>query len=224
MPQKNQPITVAITGASGFIYGLRLLQFLLNENFLVDLILSKTAFKVSQLESNLNLPADNLIESKKQILNYLNLINNKSLNLWSESNLAASISSGSYRSQGMIIIPCSMGCLGRIANGISDDLITRSADVCLKERNKLILVARETPLNTSHLQNMLTLSQLGAIILPAMPAFYQQPKTINDLIDFVVGKTLDSFGIEHKLFNRWTDPKKQVENVSSMKRKSENAD
>jgi flavin prenyltransferase len=203
MKTTNKPITVAITGASGFIYGLRLLQFLLNEDFKVDLILSKTAFKVAQLESNLNLQAEDILESKKQILNHLNLINNKSLNLWSESNLAASISSGSYQSEGMIIIPCSMGCLGRIANGISDDLIARCADVCLKERNKLILVARETPLNTIHLQNMLTLSQLGAIILPAMPAFYHQPKDINDLINFVVGKTLDSFGIDHRLFKRW---------------------
>lgn len=200
---KNKPITVAITGASGFIYGLRLLEFLLSQDFTVDLVLSKTAHKVAKLESSLNLVEEKQSENKKLILDNLNLNTNKNLNLWSENNLAASISSGSYRSQGMIIIPCSMGAIGRIANGISDDLIARCADVCLKEKNKLILVARETPLNTIHLQNMLNLSQLGAIILPAMPAFYHQPKTIDDLINFVVGKALDSFGIDHELFNRW---------------------
>jgi flavin prenyltransferase len=199
-------ITLAITGASGSIYGLKSLEFLLASNFSVELILSATALKVIKIELGLDLSSKNA-EQKSSLEVYFKQVNAdvslSNLNIWSVDNLAASISSGSYRNQGMIIIPCSMGAIGRIANGTSEDLIARSADVCLKERKKLVIVPRETPLNSIHLENMLKLSREGAHIVPAMPAFYNQPKSIDDLVSFVVGKAMDCFGVENQIFKRW---------------------
>jgi 4-hydroxy-3-polyprenylbenzoate decarboxylase len=212
MSEIQKPITVAITGASGSIYGIRLIEFLVSQGYLIDLILSQTACKVVQMEMGINFKYESPKENKENLISYLvNQISNAKseselkdlIRTWSAENLAASVSSGSYRSQGMIIIPCSMGTVGRIANGISSDLISRCADVCIKERNKLIVVARETPFHAIHLQNMLTITQAGGVILPAIPAFYHEPKTIDDLVNFVVGKTLDIFGIDNELFKRW---------------------
>jgi polyprenyl P-hydroxybenzoate/phenylacrylic acid decarboxylase-like protein len=124
--------------------------------------------------------------------------------VYQPEDLAASISSGSFRTVGMVVMPCSMRTLGAIANGVSDDLLCRAADVCLKERRRLVLVTRETPLSLIHLRNMQTVTQAGAIVLPPVPAFYHRPVTIDDLLNHTVGKVLDQFGIEHQLFRRWT--------------------
>lgn len=203
------PITVAISGASGTIYGLRMLQFLLENTYKVDLIISESASKVAHSEVNLTLSLDPTL-LKEQVLSYLNpesliLSPNELLNVWAYNDISASISSGSYRTQGMIIIPASMGTIGAIACATSRNLITRAADVCLKERRKLVLVPREMPLNTIHLENLFKLSQIGAIVAPASPAFYHNPKNLMDMVDFVVGKALDIFGIEHSLFMRWKE-------------------
>ncbi|MOA10415.1 putative aromatic acid decarboxylase [compost metagenome] len=121
------------------------------------------------------------------------------------ADIGASIASGSYRVQGMVIAPCSMGTLASIAHGISDDLMTRAADVMLKENRRLLLVPRETPLHAIHLENMLTLSRLGVRMIPAMPAFYYKPQSMDEMIQFMVGKILDNMDIEHDLYRRWGD-------------------
>lgn len=123
------------------------------------------------------------------------------------NNMASSIASGSFKANGMIIMPCSMATLGEIAMGISKNLLGRSADVCLKERRKLIIVPRETPLNNIHLRNMLYLSEAGAEVLPAMPGFYHKPETINDMVDFIVGKVLDALNIRNNLFKNLAEEK-----------------
>lgn len=198
------PLTLGITGASGAVYGFRLLKFFLENHYTIDLVISLNAIKVAKLELNLDLNNTNSIESKTKILDYIQCNNStKSLTLWDESNIAASISSGSYKTQGMIIAPCSMGTLANIAAGTSNNLIARAADVTLKERRKLVLIARETPLSTIHLRNMLSLSEMGAVILPAAPGFYHQPSTIDDQINFVLGKTLDVFNVDNQMFKRW---------------------
>jgi len=203
------PIIVALSGASGTVYGIRTLQFLLSNNYKVDLVISESASRVAKEEINLNLSLEPEI-LKEQVLSYLEESSGKKLqraflNVWKHNDIAASISSGSYRTLGMIIIPCSMGTIGAIASGTSDNLLTRAADVCLKERRKIVLVPREMPLSTIHLENMLKLSKMGAIIAPACPGFYHKPKELIDSIDFVVGKALDLFGIEHSLFKRWKE-------------------
>lgn len=204
---QNLPIVLGITGASGTVYGIKLLKFLVESGFQVELILSKNCEQVFYHELDTSLAGLSSEEIKKVIFQK-NQINGSldSVNLWNEKNFAASPSSGSHRTQGMIIAPCSMGTLANIAAGTSNNLIARAADVCLKESRKLILVAREAPLSKIHLRNMLTLSEMGATILPASPGFYHRPQTIDDQINFVLGKTLDVFfgnDFNHELFKRW---------------------
>ncbi|MDI6707649.1 MAG: UbiX family flavin prenyltransferase [Candidatus Thermoplasmatota archaeon] len=177
-------VVVGITGASGVIYGIRLLENLKAEK---HLIISENAKKLLEYETGYELK-----EAIKLAEHY-----------YENEDLFAKISSGSFKFDALIIVPCSTSTFSKIANGIADNLITRAASVCLKERKKLIIVPRETPLSTIHLQNLAKLSQEGAVILPAMSAFYHKPKRIDDLVNFVVGRILDALGIEHKLYKRW---------------------
>ena len=179
-------LIVAITGASGVIYGKRLLEVLRGHHE-VHLIISKNSEKLIEYE---------LKTTKKELAKLAN-------HVYDEDFLNSPISSGSFITDAMVIVPCSMKTLAGIAHGYSENLISRAADVILKEKRKLILVPRETPLNNVHLRNLLELAMQGVIILPAMPAFYHKPKKIEDLTDFIVGKILDSLGLGHELFKRW---------------------
>jgi len=191
---------VAITGASGSVYGLRLIQVLLESGFAVDVIISEPGRMVLKQECNIDLSGD----STKDLVIIKNKTGDGSLQLHSNQDIASTLASGSARGGDMIIAPCSMGTVGRIASGVSLSLIDRTADVTLKERRKLVLLPRETPLNAIHLENLLKLSRAGAVILPPMPAFYNRPETVQDMIDFVVGKVLDVLGVPGELFKRWS--------------------
>jgi len=184
-------LIVAITGASGIIYGKRLLEVLQEKRVETHLIVSKAAEKVIEHE----------LEMTKKDLERL------ASHVYCVDDLSAPFMSGSFQTDGMIIIPCTMKTLAGIASGYSDNLILRAADVTLKERRKLIVVPRETPLSIVHLRNLLEVAKLGVFVVPAMPAYYHKPKRIDDLVDFVVGKVLDCLGLEHKLFKRWTGVK-----------------
>jgi len=191
---------VGITGASGSIYGLRLVEELLRAGKSVALLLSDAGRQVLAYETGLQLAAEtqNCLQQLRQHFSA-----DEELTYYAINDFFAPVASGSSAPDAVVICPCSMGTLGRIAAGLSDNLLERVADVALKEQKRLLLVPRETPLNQIHLENLLRLSQAGAQILPAMPAFYQKPQSVEDLVDFVVGKTLDSLGVEHKLFQRW---------------------
>jgi 4-hydroxy-3-polyprenylbenzoate decarboxylase len=180
-------IIVAITGSSGVLYGIKMLEVLQKLGVETHLILSDWG------ERNIR------IETHKTI-GYVKSLSTKT---YDNSNMAAPISSGSYRTEGMAIVPCSMKTVSSIANGYDDNLISRAAGVCIKESRKLVLVPRETPLSAIHLQNMLRLCNIGVVILPAMPGFYHRPKNIEDLAEHIVGKVLDQFGIDHNIFKRW---------------------
>ncbi len=180
-------IVVGITGSSGVIYGVSFLHALKKLEIETHLVLSKWA------EKNIKLEMDENADLPKNLANHV----------YDEGDMTASISSGSFKTNGMAIIPCSMKTLASIANGYDDNLISRAASVTIKEGRKLVVVPRETPLSNIHLSNMLRLSEIGVTILPAMPGFYHKPKTINDLVLHIVGKTLDQFGIENDVFKRW---------------------
>ena len=197
----DKKYTVAITGASGSTYGIRLVEELLKAGCHVNLVISETGKDVLLHETGIDLRGTE-DEAQKKAIKYFRP-NKGALTFFDNSNLFASISSGSHKTNGMIVAPCSMGALGRIASGHSQKLIERTADVMLKEKRRLILVPRETPLNQIHLENMLKLSKMNVDIVPAMPAFYQRPKTMDDLVNFVVGKVLDLLQVEHNLFERW---------------------
>ena len=194
---------VGITGGSGAPYALRLLEALADAGHDVHVVISPSGETVLQLETGMRLGTT--LRDKQSAFDARLEIEGRrgTLRVFAHDNLAAPISSGSFPSAGMAIVPCSTGSLGRIAAGISSNLIERGADVMLKERRPLIVVPRETPLSEIHLRNMLTLRQAGADILPAMPGFYHKPKTIADLIDMVVGRILDRLGVENELFYRW---------------------
>ena len=197
-------IVVAITGASGSIYGLRLTEELLRADCRVSLLLTKSGLDVLRYETGLEW--EGTTSARKQLMrDYFG--GSRKLEHYDEKDLFAPIASGSSAPDAVVVCPCSMGTAGRIAAGMSENLIERAADVALKERRDLILVPRETPFNQIHLENLLALSRAGAHILPAMPAFYHRPKKIEELVDFVVGKILDSLGVEHKLFQRWGEDK-----------------
>jgi 4-hydroxy-3-polyprenylbenzoate decarboxylase len=195
--------TIAITGASGSIYGVRLLQYLLKKGHRVYLTITKEGSLILKKEVGYDWQEQQIEkEIEKKIKRDLKL-NETNLHYFKEENLSASISSGSAKVDAMIVIPCSMKSLSGIACGYANNLVERAADVMLKEGRTLILVPREAPLNSIHLRNMLTLSEMGVKIIPAMPAFYSCPEKIDDLINFIVGKVLDSLGIENNLFRRW---------------------
>lgn len=179
-------ITVAITGASGAVYGIKLIEALNKQDIETYCIISDTAKKII------------LHELGKEHLD-------KVKNCYKEADIEAPTASGSFKTDAMVVVPCSMKTLSAISNGYSSNLISRSADVMIKEGRKLILVPRETPLSAIHLQNMLRLAELGVVILPAMPGFYHKPQDIEDLVDFVVGKILDSLNIPSDMFKRWGD-------------------
>lgn len=179
-------VIVAITGASGVIYGKRLLEVLQGKHE-VHLITSSTSHQL--LKHELGITKDDLTRLVDHAYN--------------NDDLSAPLSSGSFTTDGMVIVPCSMKTLAGIAHGYSENLILRAADVTLKEQRKLIVVPRETPLTAIHLRNLLELATLGVIILPAMPAFYPNPTTIDALVDIVIGKILDALNVPHDLFKRW---------------------
>jgi len=180
-------IILGITGASGSIYGIRLLAELNKLNINTHLILSNWARETITIETEYT------IGQVKEMADHV----------YEASNLAARVASGSFRTDGMIIAPCSMKTLSAIANGYADNLIARAADVTIKEGRKLIIVPRETPLSQIHLRNMLTLSELGVAIIPPIPAFYHKPNSIEDIVNHSVGKVLDNLNIEHYLYKRW---------------------
>jgi 4-hydroxy-3-polyprenylbenzoate decarboxylase len=182
-------LVLAITGASGVIYGKRLLEVLRNKKVEIYLVISQAAEKII---------AHELGTTKKSLEKLANHV--YEVNDWSSP-----IVSGSFKTDGMVIAPCSMKTLAGIANGFAENVILRAADVALKEKRKLVLVPRETPLNSIHLRNMLDLANQGATIVPAMPAYYHKPKSIDDLVDFVVGRVLDVLGVEHNLYRSWQE-------------------
>ncbi|EGR0317414.1 UbiX family flavin prenyltransferase [Vibrio cholerae] len=197
----NRTITLAWTGASGAPYGLRLLQCLLAADYQVYLLISSAARVVLATEHGLKLPA-NPEAAQAALVKYLGCASDK-LVVCGKEDWFSPVASGSAASKQMVVCPCSAGSVAAIAHGMSDNLIERAADVVLKERGQLLLVVRETPFSTLHLENMLKLSHMGVTIMPAAPGFYHHPQSIDDLVDFMVARILDHLGIEQALVPRW---------------------
>jgi 4-hydroxy-3-polyprenylbenzoate decarboxylase len=197
-PQIGGHWVIGITGASGVVYGVTLIKELLQRGRFVHIIITEAGWRVLQDE----LAWD--ISHRQQTLDEQFGPCANRYEYHKLQNIGASIASGSYLVEGMVILPCSMGTLSSIAQGSSSNLLERAADVMIKEGRKLLIVPRETPLHAIHLENMLRLSRMGCRIIPAMPAFYQMPKTIDDIVRFLVGKVMDSMQIEHQLFTRWS--------------------
>jgi 4-hydroxy-3-polyprenylbenzoate decarboxylase len=194
-------IALGFTGASGAQYGFRLLECLLKTDCNVYLMISKAAQVVISMETELSLPG-RASEIQKALIKKYD-VDEKRLRVLGEDEWTSPVASGSSNVNAMVVCPCSMGALSAIATGASNNLLERAADVILKERKKLILVPRETPYSDIHLENMLKLSRMDAVIVDANPGFYNSPKSIDDLVDFVVAKILDQLGVEHELQPRW---------------------
>lgn len=184
-------LIVAISGASGAVYGIRALQALHGLGVETHLVLTNAALETIRLETDYK---------KAEVLRLATETHRI-------DDITSKIASGSYRTDGMLVIPCSMKTLAGIAVGYSDNLLLRAADVTIKERRRLVLVVRESPLSLIHLKNMVAVTRAGAVVLPAMPAFYDRPRTVDALIDQVVGKALDLLGVDHQLFRRWGERK-----------------
>jgi 4-hydroxy-3-polyprenylbenzoate decarboxylase len=193
--------TVAITGASGSPYALRVLQVLLQQGHTIYLCISGDGLKILGEESGILLKGSET-DIQSAMVRQLDAREGQ-LRYFNEDNMYTPIASGSTRVDAMVVIPCSMKALSSIANGFASNLIERAADVTIKERRKLILVPREMPLSAIHLRNMLTLAEIGCHIVPAMPGFYHHPKQLQDIIDFVAGRVLDAMGVENTIAPRW---------------------
>jgi len=212
--RSDLPLVLAITGASGSIYGLRLLQFLMEINQPVDLLVSRGARQVMIEEMGLAFPED----LREGLLNHLALPEDCPVKLHRLDNYGASVASGSYRTRGMAIVPCSLGTLGSIAAGLTENLIHRAATVTLKERRPLFLLIREMPFGQIQLKNMLTVSEAGGTVAAASPGFYHKPQSISDLVDFVVGRVLDQFAFDHNLFKRWKEDARPLRIAQGMEK------
>lgn len=195
------PIALAFTGASGIPYGLRLLECLLKAKRQVYLMVSPAAQVVFAMETTLKVPSQP--EQQQTFFSQLYSAKSGQLSVFGPQQWSAPVASGSGAPEAMVICPCTSGCIGAIASGMSDNLIERAADVTIKEQRKLILVHRETPLSALHLENLLKLARLGVTILPANPGFYNKPETIDDIVDFIVARILDHLAIAHDLQPRW---------------------
>jgi 4-hydroxy-3-polyprenylbenzoate decarboxylase len=195
-------ITLGITGATGIPLAFTLLEQLLKSNCQVHMVITSAGVITAKQETGISLSA-NPNTTRDSLIKLLNLTNSENLHVYTNNDWYAPIASGTNVSDAMVICPCSMASLGKIANGIGDDLLCRAADVILKERKNLILVPRETPLSAIHLANMQKLAALQVCILPPMPAFYTHPKTVQDIIDFIVGRILDQLGLANSLVKPW---------------------
>jgi len=201
MSEFSEKITVAITGASGSAYALRLIECLVAANIQIYVLCSSAARIVFDTEVGLKLPSSPDAASK--FLTDKFKAKPEQITAFGKEQWFSPVASGSAAPKKMIVCPCSTGTLAAISQGMSDNLIERAADVVIKERGQLILVVRETPFSTIHLQNMLTLSQMGVTVMPAAPGFYHNPTSINDLVDFMVGRMLDHLNIEQSIMPRW---------------------
>jgi len=198
----NKTVCLALTGASGMPYGLRLLECLLAAGCRVQLLYSPAAQVVARQEMDLEL-SSRPTETRAALLARHAAVDPEKLAVFGREEWFAPIASGSNPPEAMVVCPCSMGTLAAIAQGLADNLIERAADVVLKEGRKLILVPRETPLSAIHLENMLRLARAGAVILPPSPGFYHRPQTVGDVVDFVVARVLDQLAVPHALLRRW---------------------
>lgn len=199
---RKKPLILGISGASGLIYAVRSLKYLLEADYQVEVVASKGSYMVWQSENNIRMPPEpsdqeQFWREQAQVPEGGHLICHR----WSD--LGAAIASGSFRTLGMIVIPCSMSTVAKIANGLSSDLLERAADVQIKEGRPLVIVPRETPLSLIHLRNLTTLAEAGVKIVPAIPAWYHQPQTINDLVDFVIARTFDQLDLDCVPLKRW---------------------
>jgi len=199
---KSLPVTLGITGASGLIYAVRAVKYLLEAEIPIELVASKATYQVWKAEQNIKMPAEMAAQAdfwREQA----GVLTAGKLRCHPWSDVGANIASGSFKTLGMVIMPCSMSTVGKLAAGLSSDLLERAADVQLKERKPLVLVPRETPLSLIHLRNLSTLAEAGARIVPAIPAWYHQPQTVLDLVDFVVARALDQFDVDCVPLKRW---------------------
>ena len=200
----NKPLIVGVSGASGLIYAVRAVKYLLAANYTVELVASRATYMVWQAEENIKMPS----EPDKQELFWrekAGVMTGGTLNCHRWGDVGDNIASGSFRTLGMIVIPCSMSTVAKIATGLSTGLLERSADVQIKEGKPLVIVPRETPFSLIHLRNLTILAEAGAKIVPAIPAWYNHPKTIEDLVDFVVARTLDQLDIDCIPLSRWKE-------------------
>lgn len=189
---------VGVTGASGAVYAKALIDELLKRGYKIDFLLTDAGKELFRSELGVDLFG---VDVRERLRTFFK----GEITFWEIGDLSSPLASGSYRTNGMVVIPCSMATLASIANGMSSNLLERAADVILKEKRQLVVVPRETPLNTIHLKNMSALASAGADIVPAMPGFYHNPQKISDMVDFIVGKVLDLLGIENDLFKRWEE-------------------
>ncbi len=187
MTSNKRKIVVGITGASGTVYGLRLIEVLRAAGCQVHAVVTDSGWRVMEYECNVTRADFEKLVDK----------------LYDQADVGAAIASGSFYCDAMVVVPCSMKTAASIAHGISDNLLTRAADVMLKEGRSLIIVPRETPMHAIHLENLLTLAKLGVRVIPACPGFYHRPESLQNLIDMLVGKICDSLGVENSLFERW---------------------
>ncbi len=201
MLDPNRPIALAITGASGSAYGLRLLEVLIQNGRQVYLMISQAGEVVIPMETGLELPTETA-QAEAMLAERYNAAEGQ-LRMFGREEWTAPVASGSNPPATMVVCPCTAGTLSAIACGASNNLIERAADVMLKEQRKLILVVRETPLSAIHLENMLKLARLGVVTMPASPGFYNRPKTLDQIVDFMVARVLDHLGIEHDLVKPW---------------------
>jgi 4-hydroxy-3-polyprenylbenzoate decarboxylase len=197
----RRSIVVAITGASGALYAVRTMAALLERGCHVELVVSDYGRRLLRDELGETAAVDRLIDYL--VAKYGSDVRNGSTTLHSNKDLGAKIASGSQGCEGMVVVPCSMKTLAGIAHGLSRNLVERAADVMLKERRSLVIVPRETPMSLPQLKNMVLCAEAGAMVMPAMPAFYQMPQTLDDLADFMAGKILSAFGFEHQLYPAW---------------------